>query len=87
MRPQGRLANVITMPASTTGGQQGVIAEDRRLRRAGAKEGAPSSKNSLSYFIACIGGTLFQRQIYISVYYLYRGHPPAMRVLPGRLNF
>ena len=36
-------ANVITIPASTNGGQQGVIAEDRRPRRAGAKEGAPSS--------------------------------------------
>ena len=37
-------ANVITMPAFTTGGQQGVIAEDRHPRRAGAQEGAPSSK-------------------------------------------
>jgi len=32
-------ANVKTIPASTTGGQQGVIAKDRRLRRAGAQEG------------------------------------------------
>ena len=37
-------ANVITMPASPTGGQQGVIAEDRRPRRAGAQEGTPSSR-------------------------------------------
>jgi len=39
-------ANVIPIPAFTTGGQQGVIAEDRRLRRSGAKEGTPSSKSS-----------------------------------------
>ena len=39
--------NVMRIPASTTGGQQGVIAQDRRLRRAGAKEGTPSSKKSL----------------------------------------
>jgi hypothetical protein len=41
-------ANVIAIPAFTTGGQQGVIAQDWRLRQAGAKEGTPSSKNSLS---------------------------------------
>ena len=40
-------SNVITIPASTNGGQQGVIAQDRRLRRAGAQEGAPSSKKLL----------------------------------------
>ena len=36
-------ANVMTITAAPNGGQQGVIAQDRRLRRAGAKEGAPSS--------------------------------------------
>ena len=41
-------ANVITIPASTTGGQQGVIAEDRHPRRAGVKEGGPSSKKIFS---------------------------------------
>ena len=45
----------------TNGGQQGVIAQDRRLRRAGAKEGAPSSKNSLSLFITCIGEAPIQK--------------------------
>ena len=44
-------ANVITLPACTTGGQQGVIAQDRRPRRAWAKEGTPSSKSSSFLFI------------------------------------
>ena len=40
-----------------------MIAEDRRLRRAVAKEGTPSSKKSLSVILAFtrIGGTLFQK--------------------------
>jgi len=68
-------ANVIAIPAFTTGGQQGEIAQDWRLRQAGAKEGAPSSRNSLSSILAyiCIGGTLFQK-ILINNYYLYWGH-------------
>ena len=36
--------NGMTIPAFTTDGQQGVIAEDRRPRRAYTKEGAPSSR-------------------------------------------
>ena len=38
------IENVITIPAFAAGGQHGVIAQDRRLRRAGAKEGTPSSR-------------------------------------------
>jgi len=67
VRPQGRLANVITMPAFTTGGQQGVIAEDRFPDRAGAQEGTPSSKKSLVLFFVYIGNALFQK-IFILIY-------------------
>ncbi|NLG19383.1 MAG: hypothetical protein GX556_18840 [Fibrobacter sp.] len=63
-------ANVIAIPAFTTGGQQGVIAEDWRLRQAGAQEGTSSSKKSLLFFITCIGDTLFQK-ILTLLHYLY----------------
>jgi hypothetical protein len=59
--------NVKIKPASTTSGQHGVIAEDRRPRRAGAQEGAPSSRKSLFLFFTCIGDALFQK-ILILVY-------------------
>ncbi len=39
-------ANVMNLPAFATGGQHGVIAQDRFPNRVGAKEGAPSSKRS-----------------------------------------
>jgi len=45
------------LPAFTNGGQHGVIVEDRRLRRAGAKEGTPSSKNLSDWFPAFAGMT------------------------------
>ena len=44
MQPQVRPANVMNLPVFATGGQQGVIAKDRRPRRAYAKEGAPFSR-------------------------------------------
>ena len=51
-----------------------MIAQDRRLRRAGAKEGAPSSKSSLFLIIiTCIWGNLFQKVLLYtySVHYIY----------------
>ncbi len=66
------VAYVMKLPAFATGGQQGVIAQDWRLRQAGAKEGAPSSRKSLFLIIACIGDVLFQK-VLIFIYYLYLG--------------
>ena len=60
------------LPALTTGGQHGVIAQEWRLRQAGAKEGAPSSKKSLFLNSVGIGGTLFQKLL-ILVNHLYLG--------------
>ena len=45
-------ANLIVIPACTTGGQHGVIAQDRRLRQAVAQEGMPSSRRSLPFMNA-----------------------------------
>jgi len=52
------------IPAFATGGQHGVIAQDRRLRRAGAKEGTPSSKKILFLIIAGIGGHPLPKSFY-----------------------
>ena len=67
MRPHKAVENVTPVPASTAGGQHGVIAEDRRLRRAEAQEGTPSSKIFLDWFPAFAGMTEFGcYSIYIS---------------------
>ena len=67
---KGRFANVITIPAFTTGGQHGVMAQDRRRGRLERKRtpssknlylilllvlGTPSSRSSLFLFTNCIG--------------------------------
>jgi len=46
---------MISIPACKNGGQHGVIAKDRRLRRAEAQEGTPSSKNIWAWFSAFAG--------------------------------
>ncbi len=61
-------ANVMAIPAFTTGGQHGVIAEDWRLRQAAAQEGAPSSKRTLSLFLlllvlGMLGTAFFQKSL------------------------
>ena len=75
-------ANVKSIPAFTTGGQHGVIAEDRFPNRAGAQEGTPSSKKSLSLILAntCIRGPLFQKLL-ILTNYLYWGAPSSRKAL------
>jgi len=60
-------ANVIIIPACTNGGQQGVIAQDWRLRQTEAKEGTPSSRNSLIFFITCIGTPSSQKIFFLMI--------------------
>ena len=55
--------NVMTITAAPNSGQHRGIAQDRRLRRAGAQGGTPPSRNSYSLILAftCIRDTLFQK--------------------------
>jgi len=72
-------ANAMNLPAFATGGQQGVIAEDRRPRRAGAKEGTPSSRKSLSLFFNYIGGHPLPEILYPCLLLVFAGTPHSKR--------